>query len=141
VCHEHGLVLIVDEAWGAHLPFHPDLPVWGMNAGADVVVTSVHKMGGAVEQSSTFHLKGDRVDPAVLQAREDLLGTTSSSSLVYATMDGWRRQMVEQGERLLGVALERADRVRAAVDGMEGLALMGREVVRPHGALDSTRWR
>ena len=78
VCHEHGLVLIVDEAWGAHLPFHPDLPAWGMDAGADLVVTSVHKVGGAVQQSSVFHLKGDRVDPSVLQAREDLLGTTRS---------------------------------------------------------------
>src|SRR3954452_519655 len=101
VCHEHGVPLIVDEAWGAHLPFHDDLPTWGMDAGADIVVTSVHKMGGAVEQSSAFHLQGDRIDPTVLAQREDLLGTTSASSLVYASMDGWRRQMVEQGADLL----------------------------------------
>ncbi|MGW6509834.1 ornithine decarboxylase, partial [Streptomyces niveus] len=25
VCHEHGRPLIADEAWGAHLPFHPAL--------------------------------------------------------------------------------------------------------------------
>ena len=93
-------------------------------------------MGGAIEQSSVFHLQGDRVDPAVLQAREDLLGTTSSSSLVYATLDGWRRQMAEQGEKLLTVALERALRVRDQVDQMDGLNLMGREVVRPQGAFD-----
>src|SRR5919199_393052 len=74
---DRNLPLIVDEAWGAHLPFHPDLPAWGMDAGADLVVTSVHKMGGAVEQSSVFHLQHDRVDPDVLSAREDLLGTTS----------------------------------------------------------------
>ncbi|WP_432484531.1 aminotransferase class I/II-fold pyridoxal phosphate-dependent enzyme [Kineococcus esterisolvens] len=136
VCHEFGVPLIVDEAWGAHLPFHPDLPSWGMNAGADVVVTSVHKMGGAIEQSSCFHLKGDLVDPDVLKQREDLLGTTSSSALVYLTLDGWRRQMVEQGRELLGTALERAVRVRAAVDDLDGLDLMGREVVRPQGAFD-----
>src|SRR3954454_10301241 len=81
VCHEAGVPLIVDEAWGAHLPFHDDLPTWGMDADADLVVTSVHKMGGAIEQSSVFHLQGDRVDSKVLKAREDLLGTTSSSSL------------------------------------------------------------
>ncbi|MGY1762088.1 aminotransferase class I/II-fold pyridoxal phosphate-dependent enzyme [Geodermatophilus sp. SYSU D00779] len=135
-CHAADVPLIVDEAWGAHLPFHPDLPAWGMDAGADLVVTSVHKMGGAIEQSSVFHLKGDRVDPNVLKAREDLLGTTSSSSLVYLTLDGWRRQMVEHGEDLLGRALERAARIRAAIDGMDGLSLMGREVVRPGGAFD-----
>lgn len=136
VCHEHGVPLIVDEAWGAHLPFHPDLPAWGVDAGADVVVTSVHKMGGAIEQSSVFHLTGGMVDPEVLKAREDLLGTTSSSSLCYATLDGWRRQMVEQGQALLGAALQRARRAAAAVAELDGLSLMGREVVRPGGAFD-----
>ena len=136
VCHEFGVPLIVDEAWGAHLPFHPDLPEWGMNVGADLVVTSVHKMGGAIEQSSVFHLKGDRIDPDVLSAREDLLGTTSSSPLVYASLDGWRRQMVEQGRELLGAALERTRRLRAAVGGIEGLDLLGEEVLGAGGAFE-----
>jgi arginine decarboxylase len=136
VCHRYGVPLIVDEAWGAHLPFHPDLPTWGMNADADLVVTSVHKMGGAVEQSSVFHLQGDRIDPSVLKAREDLLGTTSSSSLIYATLDGWRRQMVEQGEQLLGTALARAARVRAVIADLPGLRLMGDQVVGSGGAAE-----
>jgi arginine decarboxylase len=136
VCHEFGVPLIVDEAWGAHLPFHPDLPAWGMDAGADLVVTSVHKMGSAIEQSSCFHLQGDLVDPSVLKAREDLLGTTSSSSLVYATLDGWRRQMVEDGKQLLQRALERAEQVRTQLAGMAGLSVMGREVIRAGGAAD-----
>ncbi|MFH8727657.1 aminotransferase class I/II-fold pyridoxal phosphate-dependent enzyme [Streptomyces termitum] len=129
VCHEAGVPLIVDEAWGAHLPFHPDLPAWGMDHGADLVVTSVHKMGGAIEQSSVFHLQYDRISPEVLKQREDLLGTTSASSLVYATLDGWRRQMAEHGHDLLGTALHRAERVRKAVAALPGLRPMGREIV------------
>src|SRR5215213_9632117 len=136
VCHAAGVPLIVDEAWGAHLPFHPDLPTWGMDAGADLVVTSVHKMGGAIEQSSVFHLQGDLVDPSVLKQREDLLGTTSSSALVYLTLDGWRRHMVELGEQLLGAAITRAQRVRDAINGMAGLDLLGREVIGSGGAFD-----
>jgi arginine/lysine/ornithine decarboxylase len=136
VCHERDVPLIVDEAWGAHLPFHDGLPAWGMDAGADLVVTSVHKMGGAIEQSSVFHLQHDRVNPDVLSAREDLLGTTSSSSLVYLTLDGWRRQMVERGEELLGAALERARRVRETVHAMAGIDLMDREDVCPEMAFD-----
>ncbi|MGY1704330.1 hypothetical protein ACI79C_07135 [Geodermatophilus sp. SYSU D00697] len=135
-CHERDLPLIVDEAWGTHLPFHADLPAWGMDAGADVVVTSAHKMGGAIEQSSVFHLKGERVSADVLEQREDLLGTTSSSALVYLTLDGWRRQMVEQGRDLLGTAIARALRVREAVAGMPGLEVMGREVIGTGGAFD-----
>ncbi|MEV5884185.1 ornithine decarboxylase [Streptomyces sp. NPDC052020] len=129
VCHEFDVPLIVDEAWGAHLPFHPELPAWGMDAEADLVVTSVHKMGGAIEQSSVFHLQYDRVSPEALKQREDLLGTTSASSLVYATLDGWRRQMVERGHELLDGALRRAERIRQAAADLPGLAPMGREVV------------
>src|SRR4051794_4060728 len=129
VCHEYDVPLIVDEAWGAHFPFHEDLPTWGMDADADLVVTSVHKMGAAVEQSSVFHLQGDRVDPTVLKQREDLLGTTSASSLVYGSLDGWRRHMVEDGKELLGQAVDRAGRARAAIAEIDGLRLMGGDVV------------
>ncbi|MEW2286117.1 ornithine decarboxylase [Streptomyces sp. NPDC047841] len=128
-CHAFDVPLIVDEAWGAHLPFHDGLPVWGMNADADLVVTSVHKMGGAIEQSSVFHLQHDRVSPTVLKQREDLLGTTSASSLIYAALDGWRRQMVEHGHDLLDVALHRAERVRALLRELPGLKVMGGEVI------------
>jgi arginine/lysine/ornithine decarboxylase len=136
VCHERGVPLIVDEAWGAHLPFHDDLPTWGMDAGADLVVTSVHKMGGAVEQSSVFHLQGDLVDPTVLKQREDLLGTTSASSLVFLTLDGWRRQMVEQGAELLTAAIARAGRIRDVARDLPGIAVMGEEVLGPKGAFE-----
>ncbi len=129
-CHERGIPLVVDEAWGAHLPFHDDLPPWGMFAGADVCVTSVHKMGAAVEQSSVFHLRGDRVDPAVLKAREDLLGTTSASSLVYAGLDGWRRQMAEQGEQLLAGALRPVTSVRRRLAEL-GLTVLHDEFLGP----------
>jgi len=129
VCHEYDVPLIVDEAWGAHFPFHEDLPTWGMDADADLVVTSVHKMGAAVEQSSVFHLQGDRVDPTVLKQREDLLGTTSASSLVYGSLDGWRRHMVECGADLLGQVIDRARRAREAIAEIDGLRLTGDDVV------------
>ena len=126
VCHRHGRPLLVDEAWGAHLPFHPGLPAWAMDVGADVCVTSVHKMGSALEQSSVFHLQGDLVDPAVLKQREDLLATTSPSVLVYAALDGWRRQMVQHGRALYDQALDLAADLRGRIEALEGLHVHGR---------------
>jgi arginine decarboxylase len=125
ICHARGRPLIVDEAWGAHLPFHEDLPTWAMSAGADVCVTSVHKMGGAIEQSSVFHQQGDLVQPEMLKARADLLGTTSPSVLIYAALDGWRRQMAEDGHRLLDAALRLAWATRAEADRIDGLHIYG----------------
>ncbi|WP_432160897.1 aminotransferase class I/II-fold pyridoxal phosphate-dependent enzyme [Streptomyces sp. NRRL F-5630] len=133
ICHARGKPLVVDEAWGAHLPFHPDLPGWAMDAGADVCVTSIHKMGSGLEQGSVFHLGGDLVDPAVLASRADLLGTTSPSVLLYAGMDGWRRQMKLHGRALLGAALDRAAEVRAAIDAIDGLHVHGRADFRGPG--------
>ncbi|MGW6486798.1 aminotransferase class I/II-fold pyridoxal phosphate-dependent enzyme [Streptomyces sp. NPDC055056] len=121
VCHRHGKPLIVDEAWGAHLPFHPQLPSWAMDAGADVCVTSIHKMGSGLEQGSVFHLQGDLIDPADLASRADLLGTTSPNVLIYAGIDAWRRQMVQNGEALMGRALDLAARARAGIEAINGI--------------------
>ncbi|WP_405640492.1 aminotransferase class I/II-fold pyridoxal phosphate-dependent enzyme [Streptomyces sp. NBC_00019] len=127
VCHRYGRPLIVDEAWGAHLPFHPDLPSWAMDAGADICVTSIHKMGSGLEQGSVFHLRGDHVPPELLRLRADLLGTTSPSVLIYAGLDGWRRQMALRGKELMGAALDLAAEVRAAVEEIEGLHVEDRD--------------
>ncbi|WP_069812676.1 aminotransferase class I/II-fold pyridoxal phosphate-dependent enzyme [Streptomyces sp. TP-A0874] len=127
VCHDHGRPVVVDEAWGAHLPFHPRLPTWAMDSGADLCVTSVHKMGSGLEQGSVFHLQGELIDPTVLKAREDLLGTTSPSVLVYAALDGWRRQMVEHGRALFDDALALAASVRSRLGAIDGLRVHGRE--------------
>ncbi|WP_141310840.1 aminotransferase class I/II-fold pyridoxal phosphate-dependent enzyme [Streptomyces spinoverrucosus] len=121
VCHRRSVPLIVDEAWGAHLPFHPDLPSWAMDAGADICVTSIHKMGSGLEQGSVFHLQGELVPPELLKLRAGLLSTTSPSVLIYAGLDGWRRQMALRGWDLMGAALDLAADVRAAVEAIDGL--------------------
>jgi arginine/lysine/ornithine decarboxylase len=136
VCHEADVPLIVDEAWGAHFPFHDDLPTWAMDGGADLCVTSTHKMGGGLEQASVFHLQGGRVTADVLKAREDLLGTTSTSALLFASLDGWRRQMVEQGKQLLGTALDHAAAARSAIGEIPGLRAMGDEFLGPRLAFE-----
>lgn len=136
VCHEHGRPLIIDEAWGAHLPFHPELPTWAMDAGADVCVVSVHKMGAGFEQGSVFHVQGDLVDPSRIAACADLLMTTSPNALLYAALDGWRRQMAEHGQALLDGALELARRLRRHLDEMPGLHVLEDELVRREASHD-----
>ncbi|GHE88422.1 ornithine decarboxylase [Streptomyces longispororuber] len=121
VCHARGVPLVVDEAWGAHLPFHEDLPSWAMDAGADLCVTSIHKMGSGLEQGSVFHLQGDRIDAAELSSRSDLLGTTSPSVLIYAGLDAWRRQMVLRGHELMSGALRLAAEAREEIERIPGL--------------------
>ncbi|MGH3640372.1 MAG: aminotransferase class I/II-fold pyridoxal phosphate-dependent enzyme, partial [Mycobacterium sp.] len=139
VCHARGKPLIVDEAWGAHLPFHDDLPTWAMDAGADVCVVSVHKMGAGFEQGSVFHLQGDLVDQDRLSACADLLMTTSPNVLVYSAIDGWRRQMVERGRDLLGGTLELAHGLRTDIERIDGLEVLDDELLGVQASHDLDR--
>lgn len=139
VCHERGKPLIVDEAWGAHLPFHEDLPTWAMDAGADICVVSVHKMGAGFEQGSVFHVQGDLVDQARLSACADLLMTTSPNVLVYAALDGWRRQMVEHGREKLGAALELARGLRDDIELIPDVEVLDDELLGHQASHDVDR--
>jgi arginine/lysine/ornithine decarboxylase len=136
ICHSHGKPLIVDEAWGAHLPFHDGLPTWAMSAGADVCVVSVHKMGMGFEQGSVYHLQGGLVDPVRLSQCADVLTTTSPNTLVYAGLDGWRRQMVQHGTELLGAAIDLSNRLRPEIEALDGLHVVRDELVRKEASHD-----
>ncbi|MVU82615.1 ornithine decarboxylase [Nocardia sp. ET3-3] len=139
VCHEYGKPLIVDEAWGAHLPFHTDLPTWAMDAGADICVVSVHKMGAGFEQGSVFHVQGDLVDRDRLSQCADLLMTTSPNVMLYAAIDGWRRQMVEQGHELLTGALQVAAYGRERLITLPGITVMEDELLGVEASHDLDR--
>ena len=139
ICHERGKPLIVDEAWGAHLPFHEHLPTWAMDAGADVCVVSVHKMGAGFEQGSVFHVQGDLIDRHRLSACADLLMTTSPNVMVYAALDGWRRQMVEHGRQLLGDALELARGVRDDIELIPDVEVLDDELLGVEASHDLDR--
>ncbi|MGE2690429.1 aminotransferase class I/II-fold pyridoxal phosphate-dependent enzyme [Mycolicibacterium pulveris] len=139
VCHARGKPLIVDEAWGAHLPFHENLPTWAMDAGADVCVVSVHKMGAGFEQGSVFHLQGDLIDQDRLSACADLLMTTSPSVPIYAAMDGWRRQMVEHGRDLLGAAMELVRGLRDDIELIPDVEVLDDELLGIEASHDLDR--
>jgi lysine decarboxylase len=139
ICHARGKPLIVDEAWGAHLPFHDGLPTWAMDAGADVCVVSVHKMGAGFEQGSVFHLQGDLVDRDRLSACADLLMTTSPNVLIYSAIDGWRRQMVEHGDELLGTALDLALQLRDDIGRIDGVEVLDEELLGVQASHDLDR--
>jgi arginine decarboxylase len=137
LCHQHGVPLLVDEAWGAHFPFHDGLPTAAVQAGADVVVQSLHKAGGGLCQASMILLgDSDLVNPVNLRLRLDLITTTSPSALLYGSMDGFRRHMVAEGERLFDAALDRADVLRDRLSRVAGLSVMDSSIMAEDGVAE-----
>jgi arginine decarboxylase len=122
VAHARGVPLVVDEAWGAHLAFHPHLPAHALSLGADLVISSTHKIVGSMTQSAMLHLgHGDLLDERVIDRAVTLLESTSPNSLLTASLDAARRQAVVHGEALLGETLEALAATRAAIRELPGL--------------------
>ncbi|MGW8537864.1 hypothetical protein ACWGK5_27370 [Rhodococcus qingshengii] len=104
-CHRRGKPLIVDEAWGANLPFHEELPPWAMDAGADVCMVSVHKMRMGFERWSVFHAAGRPCRHCSADGVRRSVDDHGPQRIIYSALDGWRRQMVETGHELLDTTL------------------------------------
>ena len=66
--HAHGIPLAVDAAWGAHLGFYPVLPPRAIHAGADILVTSIHKQVTGPTQSSMVLTHGKRIGRIAAEA-------------------------------------------------------------------------
>ena len=129
ICHKRGIPLLVDEAWGAHYPFHNDLPTAAIQAGADLAIQSLHKADGGLCQSSVILIGGELVDPVDLRLRLDLITTTSPSALLYGSIDGFRRRMVDEGRQLLDETLRRVNHLRARLGKLAVLQVMDETII------------
>jgi arginine decarboxylase len=112
VAHDHGIPLVSDDAWALAYKFHPELPPFALDVGADIAIGSVHKTLSGMSQTSMISVKGDRVDSARLSLSLETYQSTSASAVLLASIDAARHQMVHDGERLLGEALRLARRLR-----------------------------
>jgi arginine decarboxylase len=123
-CREAGVPLVVDQAWGAHLGFHPELPPHALAAGADAFVTSAHKTLAAFTQGAYLLARGGALDPARLRESFDLLHTTSVSAAILASLDRARRILAVEGRELLGRTLAHARLFRERLTAVDGLVVL-----------------
>ncbi|QYM76501.1 aminotransferase class I/II-fold pyridoxal phosphate-dependent enzyme [Leucobacter luti] len=114
VAHAHDAAIIVDGAWGAHFGFHPDLPESPARLGADLVVSSTHKLAGSLTQSAMLHLGDTRfaeqLEPLVARAYS-MTASTSMSGILMGSLDVARRALVQGGEQIQG-AVDAAEQLR-----------------------------
>ncbi len=136
--HAAGVPLVVDQAWGSHFGFHPDLPPSALAQGADAVLTSTHKMSGSLTQSAMLHIAPTgRIDPDAIARTLRLLRSTSPSSLLMASLDAARRQLAVHGEALLHETLRAIAAAREHIAAKApGVAVVDRAFVGRPGIAD-----
>ncbi len=137
VAHGAGVPLVVDEAWGPHLPFHPWLPTDALAAGADAVVTSTHKLAGSLSQSALLLVRGERIDIDSVATGVRMTATTSPLLPLLASIDTCRRRLALDGHALLDRALVRAGLLRERLAEVAGVSVVdGERLGVPASALD-----
>lgn len=122
--HAAGLPLLVDAAWGAHFGFHPALPAHALQAGADALVTSAHKMLPAYSQAALVLARTERLDSARLQSAFDATNTTSPAGAILASLDAARALLQLDGEAQLDGPVRLVAAARARLTEVAGLTVL-----------------
>jgi lysine decarboxylase len=136
VAHAHDVPLVVDEAWGAHLAFHPDLPLHALAAGADVVISSTHKIVGSLTQSAMVHVAGDLLEDHLVDRAVTLTESTSPNSLLCGSLDAARRLAATRGRELLSETIEALAAAREAIREVPGLDVLDESIAGTPGVHD-----
>lgn len=139
--HSYQVPVLVDEAHGALIHFHDDMPMSAMQAGADMAATSIHKLGGSMTQSSVLNVKSGLVNPLRVQTIISMLTTTSTSYLLLASLDTARKQLALHGHEMAEKALQLASRAREQINRINGLYCFGQDILGSEAtyAFDATK--
>lgn len=84
---DRDAILIVDEAHGAHFPFHDAFPTSAIELGADMVIQSLHKTLPALTQTGLLHVCSPRVDLSKVQYYLSVYQSSSPSYILMASAE------------------------------------------------------
>lgn len=130
--HKHGVLLIVDEAHGAHLGFHPYFPEGALFGGADIVVHSVHKTLPAPTQTALLHVQGELVDRDKLGRFLSYYQSSSPSYIFMAGIDHCMHLLENERDALFLEYSARLVQLRDILGGLEFIKLAEKKDFNRH---------
>lgn len=110
--HDKDMIVIVDEAHGAHLELSDRLPKSAINLGADIVIQSTHKTLPSFTQSSMVHIKGNRVDYNKLLSILRIIESSSPSYLFMSSLELAVDIYEKHGKELMESLLNNIDKFK-----------------------------
>jgi arginine decarboxylase len=120
-CHRKRIIVLVDEAHGAHFPFHDKFPKNAMALGADMSAVSIHKTGGSLTQSSVLLLNLGLIEQERVKNMLNLTQTTSASYLLMTSLDVARKTLATEGKEIFTNLLDMISRFRAELNSIPGV--------------------
>ena len=122
--HKRGMIVLVDEAHGPHLPFSENLPVEAIAAGADLVAQSTHKSVGSLTQTSWLLGQGDKINQRRITQMHQMLQSTSPNYIFLASLDMARHQLATEGKALISRTVELSLYLRHELNKISGITTM-----------------
>lgn len=122
--HEKGIVLIVDEAHGAHFKFSKEFPDSAVDCGADLVINSIHKTLPALTQTALLHISGNYVDIDRVERYWNIYQTTSPSYILMASIDRCMSILEADGQNLFKDYVNRLKNLRNEIGKLENIKLL-----------------
>lgn len=122
--HKRGLIVLVDEAHGPHLPFSEKLPIEAVAAGADLVAQSTHKSVGSLTQTSWLLGQGDKISQRRITQMHQMLQSTSPNYIFLASLDMARHQLATGGKKLVSSTVDLSLYLRSELNKISGISTM-----------------
>jgi lysine decarboxylase len=131
IVHKYGKILIVDQAHGAHLKMFSKFGVEGLptsaeEAGADIIINSIHKTLASFTQSAILNLNSDRISPYLMEDKLQCIESTSPSYLLMASLDVNACLLREHGRLLMKEWAEALDGFYSEAKNINGLEFIGK---------------
>ena len=139
VCHRSKAVLIVDAAHGAHFGLSDGFPKSAVAAGADVVVTSVHKTLPAMTQCALMHISGSCPHKDRIRYMLTVFMTSSPSYVLMASTDSMVGLLEEKRDRLFDAYEKRLDDLYRKAGSLECLSILCKDKLTAAGSDDFDR--
>lgn len=136
IAHRYNIPLMVDEAHGAHLGFHPGFPAGSVTLGADIVIHSIHKTLPAFTQSALIHINGSLVDYEEVKRYLSIYQSTSPSYVLMAGIDKCISLLEQQKEELFSNFNEQLQFFYIRMEKLAHMKILTRKRVKEYGFYD-----
>ncbi len=139
IAHKNNMVLIVDEAHGAHFKFNSSFPETALEMGADIVIQSIHKTLPAPTQVSLLHTQGNRFDSVRLETCLAMVQSSSPSYIFMAAADLCREYLDTKGKEDFEKYAQNIEYLRNSIKDLKNFRILDSDITGKYGIKDIDR--
>ena len=129
--HQFDIKVFIDEAWFAYSLFHPQYREYSaINAGADYVTHSAHKVVSAFSQASYIHINDPDFDKDFFKEIYAIHTSTSPQYHLIASLDVCRKQLEMEGFKVINNLLNHVREFKEQAAKFSRIRILGKEDFR-----------